>query len=156
MFLDPFSLDPSRYAARVTREVAGHLAELARALEDTGNPPEKVAAFLMRCIFTMFAEDVDLLQGKAFTRALEERWLLRPSTFKTEIEALWQAMKDGTNFGFERLLRFNGGLFADPYGLNLTKKHLEMLVEASRCDWADVEPAIFGTLVERALDPWRR
>ena len=33
VFLDPAAVDPSRHSARVTREVAGHLAELARSLE---------------------------------------------------------------------------------------------------------------------------
>ena len=47
--------------AKVTREVAAHLAELAKKLEDDGNNQELVAQFLMRCLFTMFAEDVGLL-----------------------------------------------------------------------------------------------
>ena len=36
--------------AKVTREVATHLAELARALEEAGQPSESVATFLMRSI----------------------------------------------------------------------------------------------------------
>jgi hypothetical protein len=28
-----------------------------------------------------------------------------------------------------------------------------LLREAAKADWAEVEPAIFGTLLERALDP---
>ncbi|MDR0466635.1 MAG: class I SAM-dependent DNA methyltransferase, partial [Deltaproteobacteria bacterium] len=55
---DPLSLDPSRRAAKVTEEVAARLAELARLLEADGHDPERVSHFLMRCIFTMFAEDV--------------------------------------------------------------------------------------------------
>ena len=31
-----------------------------------------------------------------------------------------------------------------------------MLIEAAQSDWRDVEPAIFGTLLERALDPVER
>jgi len=30
------------------------------------------------------------------------------------------------------------------------------MIDAGRCDWKDVEPAIFGTLLERALDPRER
>lgn len=40
----PLSLDPSRHAAKVTREVAAHLAELARKLEAAKHPPETVAS----------------------------------------------------------------------------------------------------------------
>ena len=55
VWLDPHSLDPSRERARVTREVAGKLATLARVLEQKYAPKE-VAEFLTRCIFTSFAE----------------------------------------------------------------------------------------------------
>ena len=48
---------------------------------------------------------------------------------------------------------FNGGLFEDDTALPLTADQLELLIEAARADWRDVEPAIFGTLLERALDP---
>jgi type II restriction/modification system DNA methylase subunit YeeA len=33
---------------------------------------------------------------------------------------------------------------------------LDLLIEAAGADWKDVEPAIFGTLLERALDPVER
>jgi hypothetical protein len=32
----------------------------------------------------------------------------------------------------------------------------EALIAAARCDWALVEPAIFGALLEQALDPQER
>lgn len=60
IWLDPLSLDPSRHTARVTREVAAKLALLARNLEQRFSPKD-VAEFLTRCIFTSFAEDVNLL-----------------------------------------------------------------------------------------------
>lgn len=60
VWTDPLSLDPSKRSAKVTREVAEQLAELAKSLERSGHEPEVVAHFLMRCIFTMFAEDVAL------------------------------------------------------------------------------------------------
>jgi hypothetical protein len=56
----------------------------------------------------------------------------------------------------EKVLRFNGGLFENASALPLTDDQFELLVEASRADWRDVEPAIFGTLLERALDPIER
>lgn len=69
IFESPLDLDPSKHAARVTREVAGHIAALAKRLEDDGHDQTLVAQFLMRCLFTMFAEDVGLLPEGLFTRA---------------------------------------------------------------------------------------
>jgi len=53
-------------------------------------------------------------------------------------------------------LRFNGGLFEDAEALPIGEEQLALLIEASKADWRDVEPAIFGTLLERALDPQER
>lgn len=61
VWTDPTSLDPSRVTAEVTQRVAERLARLARSLELAGRAPDSVAQFLMRCLFTMFAEDVGLL-----------------------------------------------------------------------------------------------
>jgi len=156
VFTEPQSLNPEKIAAQVTREVAADLAELAKKMENTADP-QAVAHFLMRCIFTMFAEDVGLLKEQLFTQALESRWLKDPGRFKPEVEALWKAMNEGTDFGFSgRLLRFDGGLFAESAAFELTADQLQILLQAAKRDWRNVEPAIFGTLLERALDPRER
>ena len=38
----------------------------------------------------------------------------------------------------------------------MTADQLQLLIEAAQADWRDVEPAIFGTLLVRALDPVER
>ncbi|MTH95546.1 type IIL restriction-modification enzyme MmeI [Roseibium sp. RKSG952] len=55
---DPLKLDPSRQSAKVTRDIAARLANVSQALEDRGHEAGGVALFLMRCLFTMFVEDV--------------------------------------------------------------------------------------------------
>ncbi|MBE9218400.1 class I SAM-dependent DNA methyltransferase [Dolichospermum flos-aquae] len=156
IFNDPQSLNPEKYRARVTREVADTLAKLARWLEQQGHEPKEVANFLMRCIFTMFAEDVKLLPGEVFTKALKERWLVEPKTFKTQIERLWKVMNTGGEFNFDEIPQFNGSFFAHATAFDLPKEQLEVLYEAANKDWTEVEPAIFGTLLERALDSKER
>ncbi|MBP8290753.1 MAG: class I SAM-dependent DNA methyltransferase, partial [Chromatiaceae bacterium] len=44
-------------------------------------------------------------------------------------------------------------LFAQGQALPLDRDQLDLLIDAGRADWRQVEPAIFGTLLERALDP---
>ena len=156
IWLDPLSLDPSRISARVTREVASHLADLARSLEKD-HPPEAVAPFLMRCIFTFFAEDIHLLRHGSFSNLLAS---LRDdlSNFRPMVESLWRTMDSG---GFspilrEHIIRFNGGLFESVEALPLNREQFEILCRAAAVEWKDVEPAIFGTLLERALDERER
>ncbi|MCU0291744.1 MAG: hypothetical protein MUF10_07080 [Thermoanaerobaculaceae bacterium] len=157
VWADPLALDPSRRSARVTREVAARLAALARSLEEAGHAPEDVAHVLMRCLFTMFAEDVGLLPGRGFTELLRQAQD-RPETFAPMVESLWATMRTG---GFSPVLReflprFNGGLFEDARALPLGEAQIALLAQAAEADWKDVEPAIFGTLLERALDPAER
>ncbi|MDY7091568.1 MAG: type IIL restriction-modification enzyme MmeI [Acidobacteriota bacterium] len=157
VWLDPMSLDPSRRSARVTKAIATNLAKLASSLEKAGHGPDLVAAFLMRCLFTMFAEDVGLLPARSFTHLLEET-RHDPDLFPRLVPGLWRAMNEG---GFSAeirsdVLRFNGGLFAEQTAVPLDREQVDLLLEAARADWRDVEPAIFGTLLERALNPRER
>jgi len=154
---DPKSLDPALTKAKVTRDIADHLAQLGRSFEGQGHTPETVASFLMRCLFTMFAEDVHLIPKGSFTGKLHE---LRghPEHAKPALQGLWEVMDKG---GFSQVLmtdlkKFNGGLFRDSTALPLNAVQLSLLIEAAEADWQQVEPAIFGTLLERALDKRQR
>ena len=52
--------------------------------------------------------------------------------------------------------RFNGGLFANVRALPLEQDDIIELHNAAKRGWGDVEPAIFGTLLENALDSAER
>jgi hypothetical protein len=166
LWAEPLALDPSRVSARVTREVAAQLATLARSLEAAGHAPQATAAFLTRCLFSMFAEDVGLLprgaEGLGGFVALLERHRDDPRTLQRMLQVLWTDMDRG---GFsaalaQDVLRFNGKLFkgwnTDGYVLPLDREQIDGLLAAARANWREVEPAIFGTLLERALDPAER
>ncbi|HEX8452079.1 MAG TPA: DNA methyltransferase [Longimicrobium sp.] len=151
----PASLDPRGRAAAVTREVAARLAELSALLEARGFEQERVARFLMRCVFTMFAEDVELLPEKPFQTAVQQ-YGDNPEEFAEVMAELWKSMDEGRRFGMRKLLRFNGHFFHDAEVLPLTRDDLAVLLRAAKADWREVEPTIFGTLLTRALDAEER
>ncbi|MCG7393981.1 class I SAM-dependent DNA methyltransferase [Microvirga sp. ACRRW] len=153
IWLDPHSLDPTRIAAKATREIAERLAAVSKALEAKKYPAEDVALFLMRSLFTMFAEDVGLLPEESFKGLLEE-CRKEPKKFIPLVEDLWRSMNEGVFAASirERVLRFNGNLFKDARALPLEKEDIGELAEAAAKNWREVEPAIFGTLLEQALD----
>ena len=157
VWTDPLALDPQRRSVAATRELAVKLAKLARSLEDAGNPSDAVADFLLRSLFTMFAEDVRLLPERSFAGLLGE-YRERPETAAKAVRSLWEAMKGGGFAGVigDDVRRFNGPLFEDPSVPDLTAAQLDLLAEAAKADWSEVEPAIFGTLIEQALDPVER
>ena len=157
VWTDPASLDPSAHAAAVTRQIAERLAIVAAQLE-ARNDPAQVAAFLMRCIFTMFAEDVALIPADSFETLLADLET-RPADFAPALEALWASMDKGTYDGAlgATLRKFNGFLFKDRAAFPLDAAGIRELGIAARADcWREVEPAIFGTLLERALNPRER
>ncbi|MEQ1868150.1 MAG: type IIL restriction-modification enzyme MmeI, partial [Micropepsaceae bacterium] len=94
IWTDPHALDPTRKAAKVTREIAERLAEVTKSLEKRKYPAEDVALFLMRCLFTMFAEDVKLLPENSFTGLLAE-CEKNPKALLPMLGELWKAMDKG-------------------------------------------------------------
>ncbi len=63
----------------------------------------------------------------------------------------------GFAFAIERDVRkFNGYLFKNRTVLPLPKEEIGELYEAAKADWKQVEPAIFGALLEQALNPAER
>ncbi len=157
IFENPMSLDPAQKTARVTRAIADRLAEVSKALESRNHAPEDVAMFLMRCLFTMFAEDVGLLPKNSFKDVLAacEK---KPETFPHKVGQLWEAMDTG---GYahaleERVARFNGTFFKQRAALPLAREEIGELRVAAGYDWREVDPSIFGALLERALEPSAR
>ncbi|WP_310737068.1 class I SAM-dependent DNA methyltransferase [Rubrivivax sp. A210] len=114
----------------------------------------------------MFAEDVGLLpraaNGEGAFVYLLRQYRDEPETLRQMLRVLWTDMDRG---GFspalaKQVLRFNGKLFKgwgqDDYVLPLSRRVVAGLLGAAESNWRAVEPAIIGTLLERALDPQER
>ncbi len=152
---DPERLRPGVTRQTLTEQTATTFANLAQTLRQRGNAPRVVAQFVNRLVFCMFAEDVDLLPDSMFTRMLE-RAAQTPGNFVRYAQQLFRAMADGSEVGFESVAWFNGGLFDDDTALPLEKAEIATVLETASLDWADIDPAILGTLFERGLDPDKR
>lgn len=89
----PYARDPRGRAQAVTRDIAAKLAELAASFEDRGLDAERVARFLMRCVFCFFAEDVGLLPKDLFKRTLDTaRGAGAPDHVGQVLTSLWTTM----------------------------------------------------------------
>jgi len=155
-FSNPGELRPQKTRAAVTADAAGRFAMLAGHLRDRGNDPQEVAHFVNRLVFCLFADNVDLLPPGLLTQMLDaSRRNLAP--FEDNARELFSAMAQPRGkVGYVPVAWFNGGLFDDDAALPLTAADVALVQGAARLDWADVEPAIFGTLFERGLDPGKR
>ncbi|MBP7204211.1 MAG: class I SAM-dependent DNA methyltransferase [Propionivibrio sp.] len=161
VFTDPEKLRPEKSTAAITAEAAGQFAQLAAAMRERGafadNCGEKVAHFLVQCLFCMFAEDEQLLPAGVFTSLLANAGNDAGKAAR-RIEKLFTAMqKKGGDYGDHDIPWFNGGLFKTIDVPALSADDLKALHRAAAdMDWRAIDPTIFGTLFERGLDPAAR
>jgi type II restriction/modification system DNA methylase subunit YeeA len=156
VFAAPEEFRPRIEPAQITEKAAKSFAGIAQSLRDRGHDPQQVAHFLDRILFCLFAEDAGLLP-KGILGRLSLAAKGRSDVFTQALGQMFMRMADGGGlFGTEDVDWFDGGLFDSGEVLPLTGTEIQTLIEVSRLNWALIEPAIFGTLFERGLDPDQR
>jgi type II restriction/modification system DNA methylase subunit YeeA len=157
LFGNPEALRPTVTRQELTEEAAREFAALAIALRGRGHAPQAVAHFLDQLLFCMFAEDAGLLPRGIIER-LTEATRADPDGFTEQLGVLFARMasRTGGYFGSERIEWFNGSLFDGSPAIPLAASEVDIIRRVAKLDWAEIEPAIFGTLFERGLDPGRR
>ncbi len=156
LMTDPEELRPREAADELTGKAASHFAELAIGLRARGEDPQRVAHFLDKLLFCLYAEDAGVLPKGLLSR-LAEATRADPAAFAAQLASLFGTMADaGGFFGVDRIDWFDGGLFADTDVLTMSREEIAALLAVGRLDWSLIEPAIFGTLFERGLDPGKR
>ena len=169
---------PQRFRERlrsvdaVTRETAAVfqsiVVDMERASGDNVTPhsttnvtphsdagPERLARYLNQLVFCLYAEDAGLLPEGLFTRIVAQHYR-NPATFDRAVRSLFAQMATGGFSGADEIAHFNGDLFNMVDTVELSTTALQRLGEACERNWRDIEPSIFGTLFERALDASKR
>ncbi|MBK9149236.1 MAG: class I SAM-dependent DNA methyltransferase [Flavobacteriales bacterium] len=149
----------------VTDKAARKVSEVFRSMSKRGVPRETAMHYTMQCILAMFAEDVELLPDKIFTRLIAECDAEAGSgpdkcakSFDL-IAGLFRAMNEEgiTEAGkYRGVDYFNGGLFQKITPVELTKHEVGMLDAACMHDWSKVNPAIFGSFFEGGMEAGER
>ena len=148
----------------VTRETATLFQSIVEDMEQhsqtTVTPhsdagPERLARYLNQLVFCLYAEDAGLLPDDLFTRIVGQHYR-DPATFDRAIRSLFAQMATGGFSGADEIAHFNGDLFNTIDTVELSTTALQRLGEACEKNWRDIEPSIFGTLFERALDASKR
>ncbi|MYH64792.1 MAG: class I SAM-dependent DNA methyltransferase [Chloroflexi bacterium] len=162
MFHAPQRLHPRRNSEQVTREAAAAFQLIADNMRDWDAEPQRIAFFLTKLVFCLFAEDIGLLPGTSsespqgiFSHIIEQS-RRKPSVFQQYARKLFIAMNNGGEILMRDIPYFNGTLFDVVTVEDLSSEALDGLAQAAALDWSDIEPSIFGTLFERSLDPSKR
>ena len=167
VFTAPHNLHPNNDPRYITETAAEKFGEVAAALRDRdGQDAAVVARFLNRIIFCLFAESVGLFAdpGGRVTQPMRhalENLVEWPELTVEMLQPLFTAMAEQSVhlFGPYTIRWFDGSLFDERSAedvMPLTTDLVEILLETSSLNWSRIDPAIFGTLFERGLDPRRR
>jgi type II restriction/modification system DNA methylase subunit YeeA len=155
VWTEPNSFDPTKERISITEATVKQFLNIAQSLKERENNPDKTAHFLVKCVFTLFAEDMDLLPRDGFTQLLEAA-KEKPELFKPMAEQLFALMSEGGISILGHIPHFNGQVFSDGEAPDLNGREVNYLLTAATLNWKSVSPAIFGTLFERIIDPRKR
>ena len=167
IFTAPENLHPNNDPRYITEIAAEKFGEVAAALRDRdGRDAAVVARFLNRIIFCLFAESVGLFADPGGRVTQPMRHALQnlaewPELTIEMLQPLFTAMAEQSVhvFGPYTIRWFDGSLFDARSAedvMPLTTDLVEILLETAELNWSRIDPAIFGTLFERGLDPRRR
>ena len=154
-FFAPSDLRPDRSVDTVTRETAALFHAIVADLEEHTGDSEKLARYLNQIVFCLYADAAGLLPDNLFTQ-LVASWYRDSAAFNQRVAELFNRMAEGGSFGLAEIPWFNGNLFDHTDPVELSGAARQRLAEATRKSWQDIEPSIFGTLFERALDASKR
>lgn len=153
---------------KADRDAAYKLGELYDLLV-TENPDwvakgsHHLNLFLSRLLFCFFAEDTGIFDTKSiFTEALVNNTKADGSDVDAFLDLLFAKLDSKPNEGIfpDYLSGFpyvNGGLFRDKIDCpKFSKKARQMLIDSGELEWADINPDIFGSMIQAVADPEER
>lgn len=145
----------------LTTTAARQVALMFESMADRGAAPaEELDRFVMQTVWCLFAEDLEMLQGRPLQLTAQLLLDEPERSPAAELGHLYRVLNQkGSHNRKGRLAGtayVNGDLFVDPAEVDLNRAELQMLLEASRYDWAKVDPTIFGSLLEGLLGKGRR
>lgn len=117
--------------------------------------------FFARLLFCLFAEDTEIFPNNIFTNCLANHTKEDGSDLQNFFQNLFQSLSDKEFRGKPNYLQdfpyVNGGLFKEeslvPF---FTRKSRQIIIEAGQLDWAEINPDIFGSMVQAIADPEER
>lgn len=120
--------------------------------------------FLTRLLFCFFAEDTGIFKQNQFSGELESHTKVDGSDVADYLNRLFEVLntpKDKRIDLPDYLANFefvNGGLFADNIqSPRFSTKSRKMLIESgSELDWSDINPDIFGSMIQAVVHPDQR
>ncbi len=146
-----------------------HLSRLFDAVRDanpswtTDSHRHALNVFMARLLFCLFSDDVGIFEKNCFETALGQSTRPDGTDLAAFLEGAFEHMdtapelRTGPVRGWSDLPYVNGGLFeervATPALDSRCRRHL---MDCARLDWRQINPDIFGSMLQAVVDPAQR
>ena len=148
----------------VNIEAAYLMGKLHDELKEIGYSDHALEVYLVRLLFCLFADDTTIFERGIFQEYIEIHTSEDGSDLSGHLAQIFQVLdtpKDNRlknlNEALNEFPYVNGDLFSEqlPFASFDTKMR-EQLLQASTLDWAQISPAIFGSMFQSAMNPEER
>ena len=117
--------------------------------------------FLSRLLFCFFAEDTNIFKDSLFTNSVASHTQTDGSDLHIYLEKLFDVLntKDTSKYPahFQKFPYVNGGLFAQKHRIpKFSEKARKIIIECGELDWAEINPDIFGSMMQAVVHPSER
>lgn len=142
--------------AAASIQAAQLMAELYEALEGSGYDDHSASVFLVRTLFCLYADDAGIWERDLFLEFLTSRTTDDGSDLGAQLSVLFQVLNakpSARNRNIDELMaRFpyvNGSVFGETLHIPFFDRSArELLIRACMFNWAQISPAIFGSLFQ--------
>ena len=157
-FLAGPNVEPSfvLHDRQMTKDAAEKVALMYQSLVDrVAAPPKDMQRFVMQSVWCMFAEDLKMLADWPFEKTVDQLLKDPGRSSAADLGYLFRLLNqkgDHNRQGiFAGTTYVNGDLFSEAAEVNLNPSELRLLREAISFNWSQVDPTIFGSLMEGVL-----
>ena len=148
----------------VNRAAAERMGRLHDQLAASGYHGTDLERYLVRLLFCLFAEDTDIFPRASFMDLVSQHAGPKGQHLGPLLHQLFEVLdtpEDQRPPALPAYLRefpyVNGDLFKGPlHTVAFSETMRELLLDATRLDWGQISPAIFGSLFQSVLDPAAR
>jgi hypothetical protein len=118
--------------------------------------------FLSRILFCFFAEDTEIFPKHGmFTDAIASHTQEDGSDVNLYLDRLFDALNQKSRSSFPAFIQafpyVNGGLFGDKLkSPKFGRKARKILIECGALDWSEINPDIFGSMIQAVVHPSQR
>lgn len=146
---------------QLTIEAAGRIIDLSDSLLDRqAAPTEVINNFALQVVWCLFADSLGMLKGRPVQRIIEGIRRDAGRSTAAALGHLFETLNQRETYAkggfYEHVPYANGGLFLHPARIHLLDDELSLLAGAADFDWRQVDPTIFGSLMEGCLGRRRR